>query len=96
MANRLDDAACDSLLTRRYLEDWGYQANVRTAVGDSIYKFRDSSVYSNLGRNEAGVLNLINIKIKKFAEKNLPPFSELINLKAYLPWHRMFEAGFDY
>lgn len=96
LANRLDDAACDSLLTRRYLEDWGYQANVRTAVGDSIYKFRDSSVYSNLGRNEAGVLNLINIKIKQFAEKNLPPFSELINLKAYLPWHRMFEAGFDY
>ena len=96
LANRMSGEACDSLLTRRYLEDWGYQSNVRGRVGDSIYQFREEDIYSNLGRYETGVVYRINSLMRQFAQSNLPPYPELENLKVSLPWHRMFEARFTY
>ena len=88
--------ACDQLLTRRYLEDWGYQSNIRGQVGRSIYHFREEGVYSNLGNYEAGVVYRINSLMRQFAQNNLPPYPELENLTVSLPWHRMFEARFTY
>lgn len=96
LANRLKPKAQDDLLTRRYLEDWGYQANVRTTVGNEIFKFRQANVYSNIGEYEKGIVYRINQKIREFAASNLPPFNELVRLKVRLPWHRMFEAEFKY
>ena len=96
LANRLNPKAQDDLLTRRYLEDWGYQANVRTTVGNEIFKFRQANVYSNIGEYEKGIIYRINQKIREFAASNLPPFNELVRLKVRLPWHRMFEAEFKY
>ena len=96
LANRLSGDACDSLLTRRYLEDWGYQSNIRGQVGGSIYHFRKEGIYSNLGTYESGVVYRINRLMNQFAQDNLPPYPELMDLKVDLPWHRMFEARFTY
>ena len=96
LANRLTNDACDSLLTRRYLEDWGYQSNIRGKVGTSIYHFRDEGIYSHLGSYESGVVYRINRLMVQFAQQNLPPYPELMNLSVSLPWHRMFEAKFNY
>ena len=96
LSNRMSGDACDQLLTRRYLEDWGYQSNIRGQVGRSIYHFREEGVYSNLGNYEAGVVYRINSLMRQFAQTNLPPYPELEKLTVSLPWHRMFEARFTY
>lgn len=96
LANRMENDACDRLLTRRYLEDWGYQANVRTTVADSVAQFRRADVYSNPGSHEEGVCYRITSLMRRFACENLPPYFGLENLQVTLPWHRMFEADFQY
>lgn len=96
LANRMENDACDRLLTRRYLEDWGYQANVRTTVADSVAQFRRADVYNNLGSHEEGVRCRITSLMRRFACENLPPYPGLENLQVTLPWHRMFEADFQY
>ncbi|SDG60436.1 Protein of unknown function [Selenomonas sp. WCT3] len=96
LANRMENDACDRLLTRRYLEDWGYQANVRTAVADSVALFRRNDVYENLGDHEQGVSHRITSLMRQFVYRNLPPYPGLDKLQVSLPWHRMFEADFHY
>lgn len=96
LSRRISDDDCDKLLTRRYLEDWGYQTIVRTKVGDTLYGFRQSDVYSNLGSREGAVTARIQQGIRDFAMYNLPPFAGLDAVKVTLPWHRMFEADFSW
>ena len=96
LSSRMPDDACDNLLTRRYLEDWGYQANVRTKLAASIAGFRRWDVYSNMGNYEAGIVTRLNSLMREFAADNLPPYESLAHLRATLPWHRMFEADFIY
>ncbi|SFT33896.1 Protein of unknown function [Selenomonas sp. GACV-9] len=96
LSSRMPDDACDNLLTKRYLDDWGYQANVRPQMATSIAGFRRWDVYSNMGSYETGIVNRINTLMREFAVKNLPPFANLDNLQVTLPWHRMFEANFKY
>lgn len=96
LTDRLSDSAVDALLTRRYLEDWGYQANVRTQLAKDIALFRRWNVYSQLGEYEAGITARIESRMRDFALAKLPPYNELNNLTVRLPWHRMFEADFIY
>lgn len=96
LSGRMPDDACDNLLTKRYLDDWGYQANVRTKMAASIAGFRRWDVYSNMGSYETGIVNRINTLMREFAVTNLPPYAALENLRVTLPWHRMFEAKFNY
>ena len=96
LSGRMPDDACDNLLTKRYLDDWGYQANVRTKMAASIAGFRRWDVYSNMGSYETGIVNRINMLMREFAVTNLPPYAALENLRVTLPWHRMFEAKFNY
>lgn len=94
LSRRMTDDACDRLLTRRYLEDWGYQANVRTQMEQSLAQFRRANVYGNLGAQEKGTALRITNLMRDFALRNLPPYPGLENLQVTLPWHRMFEADF--
>lgn len=94
LSRRMTDDACDRLLTRRYLEDWGYQANVRTQMEHSLAQFRRADVYGNLGAQEKGTALRITNLMRDFALRNLPPYPGLENLQVTLPWHRMFEADF--
>lgn len=96
LSSRMPDDSCDNLLTRRYLEDWGYQANVRTKLAASIAGFRRWNVYSSMGNYEAGIVTHLNLLMREFAADNLPPYEGLAHLQVTLPWHRMFEADFIY
>lgn len=96
LTDRLPDSATDDLLTRRYLEDWGYQANVRTQLAKDIALFRRWNVYSQLGEYGTGIIARITTRMRDFAVAKLPPYNELTNLTVRLPWHRMFEADFIY
>ncbi len=94
LSRHISDDDCDRLLTRRYLEDWGYQAIIRGKVGDTLYGFRQRDVYTNLGSREGAVTDRIQQEIRNFALYNLPPFDGLDDVQVKLPWHRMFEADF--
>ncbi len=96
LSGRMTDEAADSLLTRRYVEDWGYQSVVRTQMAKSIAGFRRWDVYSNMGDMEPGIVSRINVLMRDFAIKYLPPYEGLDTMEVTLPWHRMFEADFKY
>ena len=96
LSSRMTDDACDRLLTRRYLEDWGYQANVRTQMEHSLAQFRRADVYGRLDGYENGAALRVTALMREFARRNLPPYAELENMQVMLPWHRMFEADFRY
>lgn len=94
LSSRISDDDCDRLLTLRYLEDWGYQSNVRTQVGKRIDGFRQADAYSHIGKREGAITARLQQEIRLFARQNLPPFDGLDEVKLTLPWHRMFEAAF--
>lgn len=94
LASRISDDDCDKLLTLRYLEDWGYQSNVRPQVGRQVYGFRQADAYSHIGKREGAIMARLQREIRLFARQNLPPFDGLDEVRLTLPWHRMFEADF--
>lgn len=96
LSSRINDDDCDRLLTMRYLEDWGYQSNVRMQVGNRIYGFRQSDAYSRIGSREGAITARLQKEMRRFAQSNLPPFDGLDDVRVTLPWHRMFEAAFDW
>ena len=78
------------LLAVRYLDDWAYQANVRSQIADELYKRPDGlQIYLNLGEHEAEIVKLENRLMHEFAKKNLP---KVKNFSVSNPWHRMFEC----
>ncbi len=80
----------NSLLVTRYLDDWGYQANVRQEIATYFYQMNDENKAEKLA--EAEVKG--NESILRFARDNLtlPAGRRLENLKLTYPWKRMFEA----
>jgi hypothetical protein len=72
------------LLAVRLLDDWGYQANVRTQVQQG-----DIDKY-NLGPDRAQVATVVEQKLQTFAIENLKDFS-IKKVKADLPWNRTFD-----
>ena len=92
LSSHMTDDAKDKLLTRRYLDDWAYQANIRTIVGCQLnpvhyYQFEGEREWV-----EAEETRLM----REFAQKNLPPFDYLSGLKVSNPWNRMFECEIEF
>ena len=96
LAPRMTNEGRKRLLTRRYLDDWAYQANVRAIAEKELQAEGHGEAYSRLdgfrAREEARVSELL----REFAEKHLPPFRGLQNLKVTFPWNRMFECGLSF
>ncbi len=90
LARHMTEQAKNKLLTRRFLDDWAYQANVRTIVGNEIFRqFGDASLYYNFLDKRDFAENLNTQLMIKFArEHNLP----VENFKIKNPWNRMFEC----
>lgn len=88
----------DKLLAMRYLDDWAYQANVRTTVGDWIfYEFPNGEkFYSGFGGKNITVEERITELMREFAAKNLPPYEFLRDFKVSCTWNRMFEVEIDF
>ncbi|HEY5563179.1 MAG TPA: DUF4127 family protein [Clostridiaceae bacterium] len=76
----------------RLIEDWGYQANVRTQLSVEIENMGiDTMNLKDDGENVA----LIAVKLlNEFIEEQLPVFANLYYVKdVYFPWNRLFEIG---
>ena len=94
LAKNMKRDSIDKLLARRYLDDWAYQANVRTQIADELSKLPNGlQIYLNLGKNEKKIVRRENELMHVFAEKNLPTWK---NFKLSNPWHRMFECRLDF
>ncbi|MEF2877829.1 MAG: DUF4127 family protein [Blautia sp.] len=73
----------------RYLEDWGYMAEVRRKVSDMLPELGEGVHVLNLGDKTEKVRELIDERLKSFQEtyfKTAPWDFEI-----GIPWNRMFE-----
>ena len=94
LAKKMTRQSIDRLLARRFLDDWGYQANVRTQIAAELAKNSDGlSVYLNFGDREAEISSLETKLLREFAAKNLPQWQ---NFTVTNPWHRMFECQINF
>ena len=82
----------DALLLTRYLDDWGYQANVRNTIARQLTWLRGEGVYGSLDAKREAVSLRTQTMMKRFATENLPPFPSLEEIYVYFPWNRLFES----
>ena len=92
LALNMSGDAKDKILTRRYLDDWAYQANIRTIVGCQLSPVHYYQFDGERDWVEAEETRLM----REFAQKNLPPFEYLSGLQVKNPWNRMFECEIDF
>ena len=91
-----DDVLC--LLLSRYLEDWAYEANVRTQINNGlIWTVEGDGNAGALGTRQPGLEVLTAKMLEEFAAKNfrMPKNLALENLRVHFPWSRTFDADID-
>ncbi|MBR4382302.1 MAG: DUF4127 family protein, partial [Selenomonadaceae bacterium] len=94
LAKKMNRQSIDRLLARRFLDDWAYQANVRTQIAAELSKLPDGhQIYLHLGEHEAEITDRENRLMQEFAAKNFPQWTNFILSN---PWHRMFECRIDF
>lgn len=94
LAKKMSRQSVDRLLARRYLDDWAYQANVRTQIAEYLSNRHDGlKIFLNLGEYESEIVKRENQLMHEFAAKNLPHWT---NFTLSNPWHRMFECRIDF
>ena len=93
LAPKMTEQGKKQLLTTRYLDDWAYQANVRTIVGSElVQKFGNAMYYLNL-QDKLGYAEQRNTELMQdFAAKNLPQNYLAPGFTIKNPWLRMFEC----
>ena len=98
LARHMSSESKDKILAVRYLDDWAYQANVRTTVGDWIFYNMPNgeSFYSNFGGKNLEIEQRITNLMREFAAKNLPPYDFLRDFNVYNVWNRMFEIDIEF
>ena len=93
LSKHMRSSSRKKILTRRYLEDWGYQTFVRTKIAEELSTRPDGlEIYLSLGEHETEITKQENKLIQDFAKKFLPRFGFMKNLHVSNPWHRMFEC----
>ena len=94
LAKKMSRQSIDRLLARRYLDDWAYQANVRTQIADYLTKYPNAlQIYLNLGEHEEEIVKRENILMHEFAVEHFPQWNGFVMSN---PWHRMFECRIDF
>lgn len=81
----------------RLLEDWGYQARIRSDVAGSHLAALGGN-YFDVSAVHDEVCSLIRDKFDRFIEAELADsYPGRLRLeRVYLPWKRMFEVGFEF
>lgn len=92
LASHMPQEAIHELLMTRYLDDWGYQSNVRTAMAIEIEKLPDPMVYLYLGEYEQAIKASASELLQQFARAHLPQKKQPERIEVSFPWHRMFIA----
>ena len=99
LTNYMDDEDIYSLLLTRYLDEWVYQANIRTKINNGlIWTIPGDGNAWNLGTRQEGLEKLATDLISDFAKKNirLPRGYALKNIQVKFPWSRTFEADISF
>ena len=92
LARRMTAADKKILLTTRYLDDWAYQANVRSIVASQLKWLRGDGFYESLDDKLYTASDESRNLIDHFAKNNLTAANIGENLKLEFPWNRMFET----
>ena len=94
LAKKMSRKSIDRLLLRRYLDDWAYQANVRSDIAAELANLPDGlQIYLNLGEHESEIVERENQLMRDFAKENL---SYKKKFTVSNPWHRMFECRINF
>ncbi|MBQ4421935.1 MAG: DUF4127 family protein, partial [Schwartzia sp.] len=95
LAEKMTPDAMDELLTTRYIDDWGYQANIRAIVARQLGWFRAAGAYSSLDEKKRAAEMRATQFMRRFVEENLPPIPDMQYVEVHFPWNRMFEARYS-
>lgn len=94
LAKKMSRQSINRLLATRYLDDWAYQANVRTKIAAKLSERPDGlQIYLNLREYEPEVVKRENVLMHEFAVKYFPQWNDFVVSN---PWHRMFECRIDF
>lgn len=89
---RMSDESRKRLLYTRYLDDWGYQANVRQNLSATLGYFKGQGSGGNLNEKRAQTEASATLRMQTFAGWNLPKFLDVKQIKVTMPWNRLFEC----
>ena len=89
---RMSDESRKRLLYTRYLDDWGYQANVRQNLSATLGYFKGQGSGGNLNEKRAQTEASATLRMQTFAGWNLPKFVDVKQIKVTMPWNRLFEC----
>ena len=89
---RMSDESRRRLLYTRYLDDWGYQANVRQNLSATLGYFKGQGSGGNLNEKRAQTEASATLRMQTFAGWNLPKFLDVKQIKVTMPWNRLFEC----
>lgn len=89
---RMSDESRKRLLYTRYLDDWGYQANVRQNLSATLGYFKGRGDGGNLNEKRARTEASATLRMQTFARWNLPNFVDVKQIKVTMPWNRLFEC----
>ncbi|MEH7235331.1 DUF4127 family protein [Bacillus sp. JJ1562] len=79
----------------RLIEDWGYQAIVKTEMNKEIVA-QNLGTYFDISENLTTIEQAIKEKLESFINRSLLTNKGEINLiEVYSPWRRMFEIGIE-
>lgn len=99
LAKWMDKQARDELMLTRYLEEWGYQANVRQKLGGAVWSHPG---YNQQTGNLDGARDFAAQQgtewMQEFARQNitLPAGLSLDKLHISHPWNRLFECEIEF
>ena len=92
LMSRMSDESRKRLLYTRYLDDWGYQANVRQNLSATLGYFKGQGSGGNLNEKRAQTEASATLRMQTFARWNLPKFVDVKQIKVTMPWNRLFEC----
>lgn len=91
LANKMKLSDKRQLLLTRYIDDWGYQANVRGVVNNQLRQIH-GGYFNALNENRYYASERCQALIQDFADKNLDNVKFDGAFKVNFPWNRMFES----
>lgn len=91
MAGAMTDKSRQQLLAVRYLDDWAYQANIRSQLQQQLYELGGNS--QSLDHSQATMVREAEEQERLFAKHYLWMNPEKV--KVSFPWNRLFEIKID-
>ncbi len=92
LVSRMSDNSRKKLLFTRYLDDWGYQANIRQNLNSVLWNFPGEGNGATLNEKKAAIENSASLRMRSFAKYNLPEFVDVKQIHVTMPWNRLFEC----